>query len=158
MNQGSEPWRQTPEKSGTDAAPGVAVWIGATAGAAVCPNAGGVTETTNKNNKRKSRCIAMAISLSGSPIASRVRAHCISIAVRVRGMPRVCGHDLSKCQKPGQNLEAKLVGKVHVSSVLFRRAGAMLIRAWRRRETSTIKTKKQTSREDRCAESLSRYP
>jgi hypothetical protein len=127
MSQGSEPWRHTPEKSGTDA--GAAVWVGATAGAPVCPKAAVVAEVTNKKNKSKSRCIAMATSLSGSPIASRARVHSISIALTARGM--VCGV-ICPIQKPlsGQDLEAKLVGKVHVSRVLFRRAAAMLIRAW----------------------------
>jgi hypothetical protein len=76
MSQGRDPCRHTPEKSGMDAAPGAAVWVGATAGAAVCPKAGfatAVAKVTKESNKRKSRCIAMATSLSGSPIASRVQ-------------------------------------------------------------------------------------
>jgi catechol 2,3-dioxygenase-like lactoylglutathione lyase family enzyme/predicted enzyme related to lactoylglutathione lyase len=76
MSQGREPWRHTPEKSGTDAVagavPGAAVWVGATAGGAVCPKAGVATAATKVTSKRKSRCIAMATSLSGPPIASWV--------------------------------------------------------------------------------------
>ena len=99
MSQGRDPCRQMPEKSGTDAAPCAAIAAGATAGAAVCPKTGfatAVAKVTKESNKRKSRCIAMATSLSGSPIASRVQAHSISSAATARGMPRLWGPDLCR--------------------------------------------------------------
>src|SRR5947208_2408604 len=85
-------WRHTPERVGTDAVPGAAA--GATAGAVVLLKAALATATTKVANKRKSRCIAMATSFSGSPIASRVEMHSIPRAATARGTSRLCGPDL----------------------------------------------------------------
>jgi hypothetical protein len=87
----------------------------------------------------------MATSFSGSPIASRVREHFISIAVTVRGMPRVCGRDLFHGRDPSEQIsKAKLVGKVHASRVSFRCVSPMLIRMGNARNVNDQNEKADT--------------
>jgi hypothetical protein len=62
-NQGSDPWRHMPEKSGIDAALSLLLWAGAAVGAA-CPKAGVAAAAANATTKRKSRrCKVMLSSL-----------------------------------------------------------------------------------------------